>query len=422
MGKRRNGRKGKVTYKNRKLAHNHNNGPSLHGRNTAHELTPHNNGPRYTPAANTPSSQRIQSAGVNSEFELLHKSTKAAKACRRRSAAKNRKQLNSLSPISLEGSNPMSKDDIMNTKFSYFSGGVDIPFNEKTEVVYSVEKYLKVIVSPNLSFGLIHKRVDSSSADIILCPRNDIIKCGLNNADLLCTAFDNVIRAAPLTVRGSKSQNVRCDIDTPLRYSCIGTHVNQGGKGGITPFSAALEQIDEQSHKLIMQIVGSVEHLYCKYISHEEISIVTKAIELVNAFTLTMPASKSNPNNPNPKKAQFYGALAVGIDVLLATHTDKDFAYSAVIVLCRSNEHMNDERVLVYFAFPALGIAIPLKLGDVLFFNPNEPHCITSRVNESDHIYCASLYLKSASLGLNNNSIPLTNNQKTVLEYKKGKM
>ena len=417
MGKRRKAHNGNVSDVNRKLARSHNSGPSLHGRNTAPEFTPHRNGPRSIPAANTPSSQRRQSASVFAEYKTLHKSTKAAKAQRRRSAAKYKKQLRTLSLISLDGTTPMGRDEIMNTKFSFFSGGVEIPFDDETEIVYSVEEKLKVIMNSNSSLGLIYKCPDSSSADIILCPRNDIISRGLNNSDLLCAAFDIVLGVTPRTLRGSKSQRVKCDTDKPPRYACIGTHVNQGG--GITPFSAALEKTDDKTRKLIEQYVGSVEHLYCAYVSHEEISIVTNAIELVGASTFTMPPSTSNPC---PKKATIYGAMAVGINVYLGTHTDTDFALSAVSVHCESSCHKNEERTLVYFAFPALGIAIALKAGDVLFFNPNEPHCVTSRVIESDQLYIVSLYLKSASIGLNNNSIPLTNVQKSVLEYKKCKM
>jgi len=313
----------------------------------------------------------------------------------------------------------MGRDETMNTKFTYFTGGVEIPFIDKNEIVYSVKDKLKVIINhlDNHTIGLIYKRPDSFSADIILCPRNDITSRGLHNCDELCDAFDVVIDLLPETKRGSKSQNVTTDVNKPVRYCCIGTHVKMGG-GGITPFSAALEGTNEKIRSLVDTLVASIEHLFFAYVSNVEISIVSSAIELVDAPTFTMPPSESYPN---PEKAKVYGAMAVGVDVCLATHTDKDFTLSAITVKCRSDCHP-EERILVYFAFPALGIAIPLRVGDVLFFNPNEPHCITSRVSKTDQIYIVSLYLKSAVIGLNNNSIPLTVEQKSVLEYKNSKM
>jgi hypothetical protein len=82
------------------------------------------------------SRKRIQSGCIVSEYDVLHMSTKACKAQQRRSAKKRRKQLLKLPSISLNGSRPMVRDDIMNNKFSYFSGGVEIPVDEETEIVY----------------------------------------------------------------------------------------------------------------------------------------------------------------------------------------------------------------------------------------------------------------------------------------------
>ena len=80
----------------------------------------------------------------------------------------------------------MGRDETMNKQFTYFNGGVEIPFNNETEIVYSVEEKLKTINNPqfdNHTLGLTYQRPDSLSADIILCPRNDIISRGLNNCD-----------------------------------------------------------------------------------------------------------------------------------------------------------------------------------------------------------------------------------------------
>lgn len=44
-------------------------------------------------------------------------------------------------------------------------------------------------------------------------------------------------------------------------------------------------------------------------------------------------------------------------------------------------------------------------------FNPQEPHCLTSRTNKSNTIYGMAIYMKSkAALG-NDNSIPMTDEQ-----------
>ncbi len=142
-----------------------------------------------------------------SEYDVLHLSTKACKERQRRSAKKRRKQLPTLSSISLDRSRPMVRDDKMNNKFSHFSGGVEIPVDDETEIVYSVEDKLKVIENPQIDdyyCGLIFQRPDSSSADIILCPRSEIISQGLDNSDKLCNAFNVVMNEEKVTQRGSK--------------------------------------------------------------------------------------------------------------------------------------------------------------------------------------------------------------------------
>jgi hypothetical protein len=67
-----------------------------------------------------------------------------------------------------------------------------------------------------------------------------------------------------------------------------------------------------------------------------------------------------------------------------------------------------DEEVVVYFCFPRLSIAVPLRPGDILLFNALEPHPLSSHRNIEDELVCMSLYYKAAVAGLNDNSMPLT--------------
>ena len=114
-----------------------------------------------------------------------------------------------------------------------------------------------------------------------------------------------------------------------------------------------------------------------------------------------------------------YGALAAGKNVYLSIHDDKDFVTCATSIHMRTGYQLDDLPV-VYFCFPRLSICVPLRAGDILFFNPREPHAVSSRIKNEDMIYCLSLYLKSANMGLNDNSIPLTQKEIYLNEsYKK---
>ncbi len=82
-----------------------------------------------------------------------------------------------------------------------------------------------------------------------------------------------------------------------------------------------------------------------------------------------------------------------------------------------SQYHLNDD-VTVYFCFPTLGVSVPLRPGDYLLFNPLIPHCISSHCKHEDDIMCVSMYLKTAIVGLNNNSLPLTPSQNQLASNK----
>ena len=64
--------------------------------------------------------------------------------------------------------------------------------------------------------------------------------------------------------------------------------------------------------------------------------------------------------------------------------------------------------IVAYFCFPTIATAVAMRPGDIVIFDPTIPHCISSRRNNSDNIYCISLYLKSLVVGLNNNKLELT--------------
>ena len=64
------------------------------------------------------------------------------------------------------------------------------------------------------------------------------------------------------------------------------------------------------------------------------------------------------------------------------------------------------------------------RYADVLFFNPQEPHCVSSRCGNADHIYCMSLYFKSDNIGENDNKLALKGSESEEIlldEFKKGK-
>ncbi len=224
------------------------------------------------------------------------------------------------------------------------------------------------VVCDHLPFpdkGLIDRFAHQAS-DIVLVPRSKAFfqlqtKC--DDSVTLCHAFDKVEKRVKLSQsRGTLSKSVIHECDH--KYICVGNQTNRGGIG-IRKFHKALFGCPQHISSRIMRYFKGVEHLFTMFMDTEEICFIDDAIEEMQPETLSM----SNLS----KKASIYGAIACGVNVYLASHVDADYTYSATSVHCRCEYHLKD-LILCYFAFPRLGIAIPLRPGDVLFFNPNEPY------------------------------------------------
>ena len=93
--------------------------------------------------------------------------------------------------------------------------------------------------------------------------------------------------------------------------------------------------------------------------------------------------------------------------------TDSDYTMSMVHIHLKGKDkyELTDE-VVIYFCFPTLGVAVPLRPGNFLIFNALIPHCVSSRCRQVDEVMVISMYLKSAVVGLvNNNDLPLNSKQ-----------
>ena len=101
--------------------------------------------------------------------------------------------------------------------------------------------------------------------------------------------------------------------------------------------------------------------------------------------------------------------MAFGCNVFLPCHTDQDFTMSIIQAFLRGVDKYDvDDSIVVYFCFPTLGVAIPLRPGDYLIFSSLIPHCVSSRCSHTHDVLLVTMYLKTAVAGLNNNNIDIT--------------
>jgi hypothetical protein len=146
--------------------------------------------------------------------------------------------------------------------------------------------------------------------------------------------------------------------------------------------------------------------------SHKALHSLEAAMR-VNPYETMMPSPTDEKQSP----AKYYGAIAFGRNVFLRCHTDEDYTYSIIQVHLEGRDlYSIEENVVVYFCLPTIGIAVALRPGDFLLFNATIPHGISSRCENSDTVISVSSYLKTAVVGQNNNGLPLTEEQKGLLD------
>jgi hypothetical protein len=70
----------------------------------------------------------------------------------------------------------------------------------------------------------------------------------------------------------------------------------------------------------------------------------------------------------------FATQFCVGVDYWSSIHIDNYFYYTTLSFL---SDNMDDNSIPFYFVFPSYRVAIPMRSGDVVCFNPLIYHCCT---------------------------------------------
>ncbi len=224
---------------------------------------------------------------------------------------------------------------------------------------------------------------------------------GRDGSRPLLHALSCTIKKANDMAHGRSS---RIGIQCQETYACVGGAAKRGGRG-IEEIHHAVRDMEVMNQNEVHRLVTGVEQCFREYMPSDAIYQVQRGIEVAGVPLFS---------TPNGKTSKIYQAFACAKNVYLSAHVDRDYTFSAVMVL-KEGEYGLDDEVVAYFNFPRLGVSIPLRPGDLLFFDPSEYHMISSRCKDEDDIYCISFYLKSNLIGGNDNSSTLNEEQKEHL-------
>ena len=261
---------------------------------------------------------------------------------------------------------------------------------------------------PPPHLGLVHPMSSRSCSagppPYRLLPRKDALKSthllmSQQRVNKLCSALD----AFEKVQRGSLKRGI--SIFGHNKYICAGTQPCRASAGVRDTYHVS--KVNETHLDTVVSYVRNLERLFEAFAESEVLLMVQEARKLLNYRTLRGAG----------RQCEIFGAFAFGRNVYLPSHKDKDFTYSIISVHVRDGYYSEaDNNVVAYFCFPRLGVAVPLRPGDVLIINPLEPHSVSSRCYESHEVFCFSAYLKSSNVGLNDNKLELCPEEKTLAQ------
>ena len=191
------------------------------------------------------------------------------------------------------------------------------------------------------------------------------------------------------------------------QYATLGAHCKRYGKG-FSFTNIDKQYLDEYTYirKKMLQRVLSLAKQF----------LPTGMLSQLQVIKATVKDTVSL--NDDDAFNSVWASLATSFNYTSPAHVDKDAFVSCL--LCsyvpkklRNREkyyYSMDEEIACHFMFPEYGIAIALRPGDVLFFNPLHYHCLSERniLYADEKVFVTSFYLKAAQIGLNDNDIGLS--------------
>ena len=369
------------------------------------------------PKAATPSSKRIRAARNASSVQEESRHSK------RRGAEKRKKIAKECIVVHLPEYEDRAVDvDVLKDSYHVYDGGEagnppiqhrgDLP---KPFVVQHVRS-LHVIdghLRNGKGLGLYAADDKTNTFHFCIAPRKYCAQNLLNKGKVksLVTAFDRVTESKKIPNQRAKSigRQVFCDESSckpvSVPYTVAGVQAPQGAKG-VKSHSRQAPELAKTNNKwawdALLDLIKRLEFIYKQSVPKEVIAHLEAAKKVVDFPTY--------PSHDGSKKSEYLGAVAYAKNVYLSMHDDDDFSYS---IMSPQMEHLS-EKVVMYFAFPSLGICVPLRPGDVLIFNPRTFHGASSRCRNADEIYCTSVYQKTKVVGGNDNSMPVTEEQELL--------
>jgi hypothetical protein len=370
---------------------------------------------------------------------------KSAKPCSQRSQVYteilNRKQAKSATSTGKQGQKFRHKErKIANLKMIRASMTKAIPSYalEKSLHMYSNQPNPDLKLLDLQQFDIVDEMegcrlMDSANKDIVfvLLPRKEVLKATGKSAHPDVCALKKLQDAKGSTPR-SATREGKCE----GKYSTTGIAANRGGHGIV---QCKFAEKDVDAYNRLVKMMKRCQELAAGYICCGLLQGLADVMNISKCPTVrTTPrkekkeapaASTTSPSgSPCPAKEKkqaptIFAALANAINYWSPAHLDPDFFLSLLTVNVEglvskdTPEYRVDAPIVHHFVFPEYGIAVALRPGDMLLFNPQHYHCLSQKevCYDGQRVHVTSFYLKTAVISKNDNRIPLSKEEEEVL-------
>jgi len=276
---------------------------------------------------------------------------------------------------------------------------------------------LHIVDTHNPDFGLCHSVPAGCHRAFLRLPRTVSLSISrmesVEETSRFITCLDQLEAVQQSTIaRGSRRM-----IYSDYKYCCVGQQPSRS-KRGVHP-TYHHDKVSRDAYRHIVDVMKRYESAYFAFCDTNEIRRITKARLSVPFPTMGMELAGHHIGGmqiPHADCCEVFGAMAFGKNLHLRCHVDDDFTHSIVAVHVGGIKYQRNDAIVVYFCFPRLGLAVPLRPGDALIFNPREEHALSSRCDKKTIVYTISFYLKTAVVGLNDNKIKMARDQEMLLK------
>jgi hypothetical protein len=235
-----------------------------------------------------------------------------------------------------------------------------------------------------------------------LAPRNFVLEASheIRNFAIFHKKFAAAVMGSPSIEKGKRNKpSTRQIVFENQDYTYVVTgKVRDQGKKGIHDKDLS-EDIDMNTRGWIARCLGKMEHIALAYMDTDTIVSLELTMRLLGYDGIDVTG--------NGPCTHLMPACAFANNSYANIHVDVDFSV-CILSIVAPQALVKDSDVLVYFSFPSTGRCIGLRNGDVLIFNPQVPHCMSSRCFPDIDVLCVAMYWKTAFAGRNDNDQDVT--------------